>query len=433
MRRKIEAELLKWKNEKKSRKPLLLYGARQVGKTFILMDFGEKNYKNVVYVNLETNLSAASIFDSDIAPERIVRLLESIVGEEIYPEKTLIFLDEIQSCERALTSLKYFCEQAPEYHVAAAGSLLGVAINRQQYSFPVGKIQSLSLYPLDFEEFLWALGQEALIEEIRLAYQEKRTLIEALHQKALELYHYYLIIGGMPAAVNEYVSRKKLVLVPNVQNEIMNNYIADMAKYAVAEEAVKIRAAFHSVPTQLAKDNKKFQYKVVRRGGSSSMFGASIDWLEQSGVVLKCRRVEQGFQPVSVYEDLASFKLYLSDVGLLVAKAGLSQQTILLNESNTFMGAVTGNYIAEQLVSMGNQIYYWAPENSQAELDFVVQKNGEVVAIESKRSTHNRSRSLGMFIKKYHPGRAIRFSEENFYWTEAVEAIPLYAIFCLEK
>lgn len=433
MRRKIEVELLKWKNDEKNRKPLLLYGARQVGKTFILMDFGEKNYENVVYVNLETNLSVASIFDSDIAPERIIRLLESIVGEVIRPQKTLIFLDEIQSCERALTSLKYFCEQAPQYHVVAAGSLLGVAINRQQYSFPVGKIQSLSLYPLDFEEFLWALGQEALIEEIRLAYQEKRALIEALHQKALELYHYYLIIGGMPAAVNEYVSRKKLVLVPNVQNEIMNNYVADMAKYATAEEAVKIRAAFQSVPAQLAKDNKKFQYKVVQRGASSSMFGASIDWLEQSGVVLKCRRIEQGFQPVSVYEDLASFKLYLSDVGLLVAKAGLSQQTILLNESNTFMGAVTENYIAEQLVSMGNQIYYWAPENSQAELDFVIQNNGVVAAIESKRSTHNRSRSLGMFIRKYHPERGIRFSEENFYWTETVEAIPLYAIFCLEE
>ncbi len=431
MKRKIESELLKWKQKKKDRKPLILYGARQVGKTYILMDFGEKNYENVVYINLETNLSVASIFDEDISPERIIKLLEEVVDEQINPGTTLLFLDEIQSCERALTSLKYFCEQAPEYHIVAAGSLLGVAINREHYSFPVGKVHSLSLYPLDFEEFLWALDEEGLINEIRVSYDEKKPLQEALHKKALELYHYYLIIGGMPSAVKEYTNKNKLVLVPNVQNEILNNYVADMAKYASPEETVKIRAAFNSIPAQLAKDNKKFQYKVIQRGASSSMFGTSIDWLEQAGIVIKCRKTEQGNSPISVYENLSSFKLYMSDVGLLVAKSGISQRTILLNEANTFMGAITENYIGEQLTSMGNQIYYWAPENSQAELDFLIQKNGEIIAIESKRSTHNKSRSLGMFINKYAPQRAIRLSEENFYYTSSVEAIPLYAVFCL--
>ncbi|MCD8150772.1 MAG: ATP-binding protein [Clostridiales bacterium] len=431
MRRKIEQELLKWKQKKDDRKPLLLYGARQVGKTYILMDFGEKNYENVVYVNLETNLSVASIFDEDIRPERLIRLLEAVVGERINPETTLLFLDEIQSCERALTSLKYFCEQAPEYHIVAAGSLLGVAVNRKRYSFPVGKVHSLSLYPLDFEEFMWALGEDGLIDEIRTAYDKKQALPEALHKKALELYHYYLIVGGMPAAVKEYTDRGRLVLVPNVQNEILNNYVADMAKYASQEETVKIRAAFNSVPAQLAKDNKKFQYKVIQRGASSSMFGVSIDWLEQAGIVIKCRKIEQGCAPISVYENLSSFKLYMSDVGLLIAKSGLSQRIILLNEANTFMGAVTENYIGQQLASMGSQIYYWAPENSQAELDFVIQKDGDVIAIESKRSTHNKSRSLGMFVNKYKPRRAIRLSEENFYCTNSVEAVPLYALFCL--
>ncbi|MCC8140444.1 MAG: ATP-binding protein [Lachnospiraceae bacterium] len=431
MRRKIEQELLIWKQKKSDRKPLLLYGARQVGKTYILMDFGEKNYENVVYVNLETNLSVASIFDEDIRPERIMKLLEAVVGEQINPETTLLFLDEIQSCERALTSLKYFCEQAPEYHIVAAGSLLGVAVNRKRYSFPVGKVHSLSLYPLDFEEFMWALGEDGLIDEIRTAYDKKQALPEALHKKALELYHYYLIVGGMPTAVKEYTDRGRLVLVPNVQNEILNNYVADMAKYASQEETVKIRAAFNSVPAQLAKDNKKFQYKVIQRGASSSMFGVSIDWLEQAGIVIKCRKIEQGCAPISVYENLSSFKLYMSDVGLLVAKSGLSQRIILLNEANTFMGAVTENYIGQQLASTGSQIYYWAPENSQAELDFVIQKDGDVIAIESKRSTHNKSRSLGMFINKYKPRRAIRLSEENFYCTNSVEAVPLYALFCL--
>lgn len=431
MRRKIEEQLLQWKRESENRMPLLLYGARQVGKTFILMDFGEKNYENVVYVNLETNRSVASVFENDIAPGRIITLLEAIVGEEIHPGRTLLFVDEIQSCERALTSLKYFCEQAPEYHIVSAGSLLGVAVNRQKYSFPVGKVKSLSLYPLDFEEFLWALGEEALAGEIWACYKDRRPLEAALHEKTLELYHYYLIVGGMPAVVNEYVNRGKLVLVPNVQHEILDNYVADMAKYASVEEAVKIRAAFHSIPAQLAKDNRKFQYKVVQRGGSSAMFGASIEWLEQAGVVLKCRRILHGEDPIPVYEDLSSFKLYMGDVGLLVARSGLSLQTILLGEANTFMGAVTENYLAVQLAAMGYDIYYWAPENSQAELDFVIQVNGRVTAIESKRGTHNRSRSLGMFIQKYKPDCAIRFSEENFYYTDSVEALPLYAAFCL--
>lgn len=431
MRRKIEAELLKWKQKKNDRKPLLLYGARQVGKTYIIMDFGEKNYENVVYINLETNLSVASVFDEDITPERIIKLLEAVVEEHINPETTLLFLDEIQSCERALTSLKYFCEQAPKYHIIAAGSLLGVAINRKQYSFPVGKVQSLSLYPLDFEEFLWALNEDALIDEIRSAYEKKQPLPDALHKKALELYHYYLIVGGMPATVNEYKNRGKLILVPNIQNEILSNYVADMAKYATPEETEKIRAAFNSVPAQLAKDNKKFQYKVIQRGASSSMFGASIDWLHQAGIVIKCKKTEQGNTPISVYENLSSFKLYMSDVGLLVAKSGISQRVILLNEANTFMGAITENYVGQQLTSMGNRIYYWAPENSQAELDFIIEKDGCITAIECKRSTHNKSRSLGMFINKYTPQRAIRLSEENFYSTASVDAIPLYAVFCL--
>jgi hypothetical protein len=380
---------------------------------------------------LEINANIASIFDEDFSIERIIRLLESLTGEVIHPEKTLLFLDEIQSCEKALTALKYFCEQAPEYHVAAAGSLLGVAINREEYSFPVGKVQSMTLYPFDFEEFLWANGESSLADEIRDCYNLKKEMVPAMHKKALEYYHYYLIVGGMPASINEFVSRGKLVLVPNVQNEILNNYIADMAKYASEDETVKIRASFNSIPAQLAKENKKFQYKIVQKGGSSAIFGVSIDWLEQSGIVLKCKKTQQGTNPISVYEDLSSFKMYMGDVGLLTAKSGISQQTILLNEDNTFMGAITENYVAQQLTANGYRLYYWAPENSQAELDFIIEKEGKVIAIECKRGTHNRSRSLGMFIKKYEPDRAVRFSEENFYVTQSVEAIPLYAAFCM--
>lgn len=430
MRRKIEEKLLTWKNKTKDRMPLLLYGARQVGKTYILTEFGETQFENTVYVNLETNLSVAAYFSEDISPERLVRFLEASVGEVITPGKTLIIFDEIQSCERALTSLKYFCEQAPEYHIAAAGSLLGVAIHREQYSFPVGKVESMTLFPLDFEEFLWANGEERLAQEICRAYSAMEPLPEPLHQKAIELYRYYLIVGGMPACVQNYVNSKKLVLIPAVQNEIANNYVADMAKYATASDTVKIRSCFNSIPAQLAKDNKKFQYKVVQRGGSAALFGASIEWLAQAGIVLKCQKTEQGTNPIAVYVDLSSFKLYMGDVGLLVMKSGMPQQTVLTGESNLFMGAVTENYVAQQLAANGHSLFYWASEHS-AELDFVLQKGSDIVGIEVKKGTKVHSKSLSVFIQKYKPSYSIRLSEKNFGKTETVLSIPLYAAFCI--
>ncbi len=428
MRRKIESWLLEWKD--RGRMPLLLHGARQVGKTFILMEFGRKHFHNTVYVNLETNLAVARYFDDDITPERLIRFLETIVNEAIIPGQTLIILDEIQSCERALTALKYFCELAPEYHVAAAGSLLGVAINREKYSFPVGKVESVTLYPLDFEEYLWAIGEDRLAAEIRTCFSAMAPLPEALHNKALEQYHYYLITGGMPASVSSFVKSGKLVLVPGVQHEIASNYVADMAKYAAPSETVKIRACFNSIPAQLAKENTKFQYKVIQRGGSATLFGASIDWLTQAGVVLKCQKVEQARNPISVYTDLSSFKLYMNDVGLLVMRSGLAQQTILTGEANLFMGAVTENYIAQALVSNGHTPYYWTSEYT-AELDFVIQKDAEIIGIEVKKSAGTKSKSMGVFMQKYKPAYAIRFSEKNFGQGDGIHAVPHYAAFCV--
>lgn len=410
--------------------PLLLYGARQVGKTYILTKFGERYFDNMVYINLETNLSVAAYFSDDITPERLIRFLETTVNEPIVPGKTLIVFDEIQSCERALTSLKYFCELAPEYHVAAAGSLLGVAIHRERYSFPVGKVESMTLYPLDFEEFLWANGEERLAEEIRLAYANMIPMPESLHQKAIELYRYYLIVGGMPACVQSFMNTGKLVLVPTVQNEIANNYVADMAKYATAADTVKIRSCFDSIPAQLAKENKKFQYKVVQRGGSSTLFGEAIEWLAQAGIVLKCQKIDHGTIPIAVYADLSSFKLYMSDVGLLVMKSGVPQQTILTGESNLFMGSVTENYVAQALIANGHSLFYWASEHT-AELDFVLQKGAEIIGIEVKKGTKVHSKSLSVFISKYKPGYSIRFSEKNFGKIENQISVPLYAVFCV--
>jgi predicted AAA+ superfamily ATPase len=296
----------------------LLYGARQVGKTYLLDAFGERHYKNTVYVNLETDMTVARYFSDDISPERLIRFLETIAKDVILPGETLIVFDEIQSCERALTSLKYFCENAPEYHVAAAGSLPGVAINRERYS----------------------------------------------------------------------------------------------------------------IPAQLAKENKKFQYKVVQRGGSATLFGASIDWLAQAGVVLKCRKITHAVNPIAVYEDLSSFKLYMSDTGLLSMRSGIPQQIILSGESNLFMGSVAENFIAQTLTANCHTLFYWAGEHT-AELDFVMQNGGEIVAVEVKKGIKTHSKSLNVFTQKYNPAYSIRFSEKNFGQKENVRSLPHYAAFCV--
>ena len=429
MRRKIEQRLIEWK-DKKNRYPLLLYGARQVGKTYILNEFGEKYFENTVYINIETNRAVADYFNDDISPERLIRFLEATVNEVITPEKTLIIFDEIQSCERALTSLKYFCELAPEYHVAAAGSLLGVAIHREHYSFPVGKVESLTLFPLDFEEFLWAVNEEALSKEIKAAYDTITPLPEALHQKAIEYYRYYLIVGGMPACVKMFTETSKLILVPNTQNEIASNYVADMAKYASAADTVKIRACYNSIPAQLAKENKKFQYKVVQRGGSASIFGEAIEWLSLAGVVLKCQKLDHAMNPIAVYADLSNFKLYMCDVGLLVMSAGVPQQTIPTGEANLFMGSVTENYVAQALTANGHKLFYWTSDYS-AELDFVIQKEQDIIGIEVKKGTNVHSKSLSIFIQKYNPAYSIRLSEKNFGKADNLLSIPLYAAYCI--
>lgn len=431
MKRKISDKLISWKNGLR-RMPLLLYGARQVGKTHILREFGEQYYKNVAYINLENNMTVSSYFAENIEPERIIRFLETEIRERIIPGDTLIIFDEIQSCERALTSLKYFNEQIPEYHIACAGSLLGVAINRDKYSFPVGNVDSLTLFPLDFEEFLWALGEDQLCDNIKISFASNEALPAALHQKAIDLYKLYLIIGGMPRAVLEYIQTKSLIPIPDVQSKIINDYIADMAKYASNSESVKIRAAYNSIPVQLAKDNKKFQYKLAQKGGTATIFGSAIDWLQFAGVVLKCARIEHGYMPISVYNDLSSFKLYMGDVGLLTMKSGISQQTIIgAGEiENTFLGAISENYVAQSLATKNYSLYYWQNDGI-AELDFIIQKDNDIIPIEVKTGMRTKSKSLNMFVEKYKPSFTIRISSKNFGFENNIKSVPLYAAFCI--
>lgn len=428
MKRKFEEILLSWKN-KHSRKPALIYGARQIGKTTSIKYFGEKYFENMIYINFELNRELAEDFQGNISPDFLIHRFEVYFGEKINKETTLIVFDEIQVCERALTSLKYFYENAPEYYVIGAGSLLGVAIKREDFSFPVGKVNQIHMYPMDFEEFLWAKNQEMLANEIRRCYEKHEPMDLALHKKAMSFYREYLIVGGMPEAVKEYTQNNSLLEVAEIQGAIINAYVADMAKYATYSDTMKIMACFDSLPAQLAKDNKKFQYKVVARGGRASLFGASIDWLLASGIVIKCERVEQGRHPLAIFKDMASFKLYMGDVGLLSRRAGVNEYDIIKGNDHVFIGALTENYVANALTQQGYPLYYWTSGTS--EVDFMIEKQSDVFPVEVKARENVKSRSLSVYVKQYQPAYSIRISGKNFGLENGILSIPLYAVFCL--
>ena len=430
MEREIINDLLKWK-ESKNRKPLVIHGARQVGKTYIVKKFGKKYYDNLIYVNFETNQELSSQISNSIDAKYVINKLELFYGEKIIPGKTLIFFDEIQANERALTSLKYFFEDAPEYHIIAAGSLLGIAINRENYSFPVGKVQMVNMYPLSFKEFLLAIGRENLIEEIQKHFDNDERMDKDIHELCLELYRTYLVVGGMPEVVQTYLIEQKKIAAIDVQAEILSSYERDMTKYADNSLSNRIISAFDSIPVQLAKDNQKFQYKVISKGGTSGVFGEAILWLKNSGIVNQVYKVTPEL-PLEMHKDLASFKLYMSDVGLFVNKARYPLYQIDLSQQPTMiaMGPLTEHYVANELRIKGYELYYWE-SNGKAELDFMIQKDVDIVPIEVKTSTHTKSRSLDLYMKNYAPRYAIRISEKNFGLENNIKSVPLYAVFCI--
>lgn len=430
MKRRIEAGLLNWKNQK-DRKPLIVYGARQVGKTYSIISFGKNNYADYAYFNFEANEELKSIFDRNLEPSRIVLELGAVLGKRLSGH-TLIIFDEIQAAPKALTSLKYFYEQAPEYHIIAAGSLLGVALERENYSFPVGKVNSINMYPMDFYEFLMATENEALADIIEAGYRNDTPLSEQLHSRALELYRAYLVVGGMPEVVREYVETNDYRMVRVKQAEIINNYTADMAKYATKNEAVRHVATYNSIPSQLARENKKFQYRLIGSNARSREYEGSIDWLYKAGVVLKCEKVNEGKVPLEFYKDITSFKIYFSDVGLLAAKAMIPVETILsdINFGGEAKGAVTENYLAVQLACREHNLYYWE-SNSTAELDFVIMYGNGILPIECKANVHVRAKSLEIFKKKYDIAQSVRVSAKNFGMENGIKSVPLYAAWCI--
>ena len=430
MKREIINDLIKWKSLE-NRKPLIVHGARQVGKTYIIKQFGKEYYDNLIYVNFETNQELSLQISDSIDAKYIINKLELFFGEKIIPGKTLIFFDEIQANERALTSLKYFYEDAPEYHIIAAGSLLGIAINRKEYSFPVGKVQMMNMYPLSFKEFLNAIGRENLIEEIKEHFNSDERMDKDIHELCLKLYRTYLVVGGMPEVVQMYLDEQKVISTIDVQAEILESYERDMTKYADNSLSNKIIAAFDSIPVQLAKDNPKFQYKVIAKGGSSGIFGEAIMWLKNSGIVNQVYKANAEL-PLEMYKDLTSFKLYMSDVGLFVNKAKYPLYQIDLSTQPTMisMGPLTEHYVANELRTKGYETYYWESDG-KAELDFMIQKETEIIPIEVKTSIHTKARSLDMYMKKYNPRYAIRISEKNFGFENNIKSVPLYAVFCI--
>ena len=430
MERKIANDLLKWKNNP-LRKPLILTGARQVGKTYSVLNFGKNHYKNTVYFSMEESREIEAIFERDLNPERLIRELSAQSGQSIFPGDTLIIFDEIQACERALTSLKYFCENAPEYHIIATGSLLGIALNRENYSFPVGKVDMLTMFPLDFEEFLLVTENVTLREMIRESYSNFTPL--SLHEKALDMYRIYLVVGGMPQAVLAYLNTKDFNFVTAAQKSLNDAYIADMAKYATAQETTKIMAAWASIPAQLAKENHKFQYKVIKSGARAYKYETSLDWLKFAGIVHKCIRITEGKIPLAAYADNDSFKVYMMDTGLLCSKFGIAAHMVMNRVSafDGFKGALAENYICQNLVTSGFLPYYWSSPG-KAELDFVFQdRNGIVVPLEGKSADNVRSKSMNQFVSRYKSEYAIRTSTKNFGYENGIKSIPLYALFCL--
>ena len=431
MERKIVKELNNWKRNSR-RKPLIISGARQVGKTYIALTFGKEHYKNTVYLNMEDSSEVQAVFERDLKPKRILRELSALSGQSIFPGDTLIIFDEIQSCERALTSLKYFCENAPEYHIIAAGSLLSVAKNREEYSFPVGKVDMLTLYPLDFEEFLLALGNDSILELIKESFDNFIPL--SLHDTALDLYKTYLVVGGMPAAVLEYINTKDFNFVLATQKTINDAYIADMAKYATAQETTKITAAWESIPAQLSKENRKFQYKVIKSGARACEYEGPLDWLKSAGIINKCVRITEGKLPLTAYADNDSFKVFMMDTGLLCSKFGIAANVVLSGAPyfDVLKSALAENYICQCLIANGFTPFYWKSPG-RAELDFVFQdRQGNIIPLEGKSADNVRSKSLRQFVSIYKPEYSIRVSAKNFGNEIDIKSIPFYALFCLK-
>jgi predicted AAA+ superfamily ATPase len=419
-------DLIQWKKSQ-IRKPLILRGARQVGKTWLLQEFGRTAYDQLVYLNFEDTPALQNMFVADFHIERILATLQIHAQATITPESSLIVFDEIQSAERGITALKYFCERAPQYHIIAAGSLLGMNLH-QHVSFPVGKVDFMDLRPLSFSEFLMALGEKQLNAALEAG---KWDVLSVFTEKLKEYLRYYFYVGGMPEAVAHFAQTRSWQDVRHIQRRILDAYENDFSKHAPAEIVPRIRMVWQNIPAQLARENKKFIYGVLKDGARAKEFELAIQWLLDSGLLLKSFRITKPHLPLSAYQDFSAFKLFLHDVGLLGAMAELNAKIIIEGNAifTEFKGALTEQYVMQQLrLNSNNYIGYWTNDRSTAEVDFVVQHEGEVIPIEVKANENLKAKSFKLFCEKYHPKKAIRTSLSDYKEEAWMVNVPLYGI-----
>jgi len=437
MERKIDIFLLHWK-ARKDRLPLLIYGARQIGKTYAVKQFAAKHFKTLIYLNFEENYELCDLFGAKIDAATVVRNIELYFSKKIDPANTLLFFDEIQLCERALTSLKYFAEEAPEYAIIASGSLLGIMLKREKFSFPVGKVTFYHMRPLDFEEFMWAMDQKMLVDAIRNAYTHLEPLPDPIHNKALEWSDLFLFLGGMPAVLNAYKdesayqnTKDKFSYADEKKNDLINAYLADMAKYTKARDASRVISTYNSIPAQFAKENHKFQFKLIQKGASANLFGTSLEWLENAGVIIRCYRLDQPALPLTGNYDISAFKVYMHDSGLMARFLGVFPGELLLSHlDSSNRGAVVENYVAAALAHNFEKLYYWEYK-SQAEIDFIIQKENRAIPVEVKSGENTKAKSLHSYLNRFSPEYAIRISRRHFGMSDKIMSIPQYAVFCL--
>jgi len=429
MKRNAIKNLISWKNSA-MRKPLLLYGARQVGKTWLLKEFGKKAYKQTVYLNFDDNPELCGYFQQNLNTERIIGALESHFSLKIIPGNTLLIFDELQECQRAKDSLKYFNEKAPQYHIAAAGSFLGVASGK----FPVGQVDSFTLYPMSFYEFLDAIGRDILLKNIR---DLNFPLLESLSALLTDMLKTYFYVGGMPAAINAFVQTKDLAKVREIQNEILRNYKNDFSKHISPHDIPKVRMLWDSMPAHLAREKKKFIYKDVKIGGRASEFENAMDWLVNTGLVHKIPRTLSPKLPLARDQEREAFKLFMLDVGLLCAKSNIDLSLFYLPEPrifDDFNGALAEQYVCQELkCAMSNPIFYWAREKGAAELDFIMQHKNDVIPIEVKSGKNTQAKSLKVYMDEYKPETAIRISLKNYGKEGNLLSLPLYLVGMLKQ
>lgn len=432
MKRKFYNNLLIWK-ENYIKMPLMLVGARQVGKTYLLEEFAKENFDNYLYVNLEKEKSICEIFNNTINPAEIIEQMEFILKTKIDTSNTVIFFDEIQVSEKAICSLKYFCEDKIPYKIICAGSLLGVAINRFSSSFPVGKVYIEYLYPMDFEEFLMAINEDKLNTEIKKSFDNNMPMKALYHEEAIRLLHDFLIVGGMPNSVIEYINSDKKTVMMNeaIKANIITSYIADMTKYTTSSESLKINEIYNSIPAQLGRENKKFVYGTIKNGARSDRYKSSLAWLIDSNLVLKCNLAKLSQIPLKAYENLDIFKVYLSDTGLLSTLININDSKIF-KENIMFKGMILENYVAINLKRNGFNLNFWESD-ATAKVDFIIEKDSAIIPIEVKASDNTKSKSLSVYRNKYNPKISYRVSTKNFGIENNIRSIPLYAVHLITK